>query len=74
MISKAEAEALAKVAAADAIVKERQALAARENELVTKEEAESLAMNAAREAAEKERSESASILARERKLLREKEE
>ncbi|GAA5814324.1 hypothetical protein MFLAVUS_007818 [Mucor flavus] len=74
MISKAEAEALAKVAAADAIVKERQAMAARENELITKEEAEILAAAAAREAVDKERSESALVLARERKLLREKEE
>jgi hypothetical protein len=70
MISKAEAEALAKVAAADAIVKERQAMAAREKELMTKEEADALAESAAREALDK----NASILAQERKALREKEE
>lgn len=74
MISKAEAEALAKVAAADAIVKERQAMAARENELVTKEEAEILAAAAAHEAVDKERNESLLVLVRERKILREKEE
>ncbi|CEP15628.1 hypothetical protein [Parasitella parasitica] len=74
MISKAEAEALAKVAAADAIVKERQTTAAREKELITKEEAEALAESAAREAADKERAESALTLAKERKAMREKEE
>jgi hypothetical protein len=74
MISKAEAEALAKVAAADAIVKERQAMAAREKELMTKEEADALAESAVREAVDKERNETAAALARERKILREKEE
>ncbi|CAO3648442.1 unnamed protein product [Mucor fragilis] len=74
MISKAEAEALAKVAAADAIVKERQTMAAREKELITKEEADLLAEAAAREAVDKERAESALVLSKERKALREKEE
>ena len=74
MISKAEAEALAKVAAADAIVKERQTMAAREKELISKEEADTLAEAAVREAVDKERTESASVLAKERKALREKEE
>ena len=74
MISKAEAEALAKVAAADAIVKERQAMAAKEKELVTKEEAEAMVALAAREATDREKSEAALNLAKERKLIREKEE
>ncbi|CAO3691660.1 unnamed protein product [Rhizopus stolonifer] len=74
MISKAEAEALAKVAAADAIVNERQVQAAREKELISKEEADTLSKQAVQDAIEKEKLRHAEILAKERKAMKEKEE
>ncbi|KAI9486371.1 MAG: hypothetical protein EXX96DRAFT_516368 [Benjaminiella poitrasii] len=73
MISKAEADALAKVAAADAIVKERQTNASREKDLITKNEADLMVQEAVRKAAEKERAEASSILDKERKTFSEKE-
>ncbi|RCH92993.1 hypothetical protein CU098_002674, partial [Rhizopus stolonifer] len=70
----AEAEALAKVAAADAIVNERQVQAAREKELISKEEADTLSKQAVQDAVEKEKLRYAEILSKERKAMKEKEE